>query len=131
MDNIYCGYFDEELDQVVPIQPTVNEAVDAFRNFIWKNEKAESHPKMLIFSLHPDKTGMQILVCEGETWFVSALAATKRPYFGTFFKKETFHVFTDQTKTQTEEIIRLFYSSKSVDEFQRFLVCQKQQDANE
>jgi hypothetical protein len=49
--SVFCGYLDEEMDQDVPLTPTLAEAISFFRNFIWENEKSESSMKILSFTI--------------------------------------------------------------------------------
>ena len=53
MKGIYCGYYDEEMEQDVPLQPSLTEAISFFKSFIWENESAESSMKVIILQI-PD-----------------------------------------------------------------------------
>jgi hypothetical protein len=110
MDGIYCGYYDEELDQDVPVQPTLDEALLLFNKFHWKNESKESAMKALMFQI-PDEAFMIITNLEKNMWHVSASVSNRRRFLGPYFKKKTFRIFLDTNAIDTEELLRLFYKS--------------------
>ncbi|MEL0603448.1 hypothetical protein [Pseudoalteromonas undina] len=121
MENIFCGYYDEEAEQDVPLQPNISEAITFFKGFIWGNESSESAMKILFFqSLGDNEASLQISCLEKKFWCISASASIRRRFLGPFFKRSTFKIFIDKNEDETENIIRLFYDS-SPHEFAAFL----------
>ena len=116
---IFCGYFDEEMDQDVPLTPTLVEATSFFRNFIWKNEKTESSMKILSFTIL-NEGYLQISKLTENSWCLTASVSTRRRFFGPFFKRESFRIFLDINASETENIIRLLYQD-SLDELNEML----------
>jgi len=121
MQGVFCGYYDEEMEQDVPLQPSLNEAILFFRNFKWENERAESTMKILMFQA-PDKgdASLHLSSLEKDKWCVSAQVFNRRKFLGAFLKRDTFNLFIDQNTIETEELIRLFYQN-SLSEFTAFL----------
>jgi|TARA_B100000446_G_scaffold77867_1_gene73876 hypothetical protein len=37
MENVFCGYYDEETEQDVPLQPNISEAITFFKKFIFSS----------------------------------------------------------------------------------------------
>ena len=121
MENIFCGYYDEEAEQDVPLQPNISEAITFFKGFIWGNESSESAMKILFFqALGDNEASLQISCLEKKLWCISASASIRRRFLGPFFKRSTFKIFIDKNEDETENIIRLFYDS-SPHEFAAFL----------
>ncbi|UJF21656.1 hypothetical protein [Shewanella sp. OMA3-2] len=108
MDGIFCGYYDEEIDQDVPMQPTLDEALLLFKKFHWENEKTQSAMKVLMLQI-PDDASMHVSCLEKNKWCITANVSNRRRFFGPFFKRDTFHIFIDKNAIETEELIRLFY----------------------
>jgi len=110
MQGIFCGYYDEEIEQDVPLQPSLNEAILFFRNFKWENEREESTMKILMFQV-PDKgdASLHLSSLEKDKWCISARVFNRRKFLGPFFKRDTFNLFIDKNAIDTEELIRLFY----------------------
>jgi len=110
MQGVFCGYYDEEMEQDVPLQPSLNEAILFFRNFKWENERAESTMKILMFQA-PDKgdASLHLSSLEKDKWCISARVFNRRKFLGPFFKRDTFNLFIDKNAIDTEELIRLFY----------------------
>ncbi|MFT4908404.1 MAG: hypothetical protein ACI978_002495 [Oleispira sp.] len=106
--SVFCGYLDEEMDQDVPLTPTLAEAISFFRNFIWENEKSESSMKILSFTIL-DEAYLQISTLTENLWCVTASVSTRRRFLGPFFKRESFRIFLDINASETENIIRLLY----------------------
>jgi hypothetical protein len=106
--SVFCGYLDEEMDQDVPLTPTLTEAISFFRNFIWENEKPESSMKILSFTIL-DEAYLQISTLTENLWCVTASVSTRRRFLGPFFKRESFRIFLDINASETENIIRLLY----------------------
>lgn len=117
--NVFCGYLDEEMDQDVPLTPTLAEAISFFRNFIWENEKLESSMKILSFTIL-DEAYLQISTLTENLWCVTASVSTRRRFLGPFFKRESFRIFLDINASETEKIIRLLYQD-SLDELNELL----------
>ncbi len=121
MEGIFCGYYDEEMEQDAPSQPNLTEAVAFFRNFVWENKEKESAMKVLTFQTpSADDSSLQISSIEQNKWCVSAKVTNRRRFFGPFFKRDTFEIFIDMSKTETEDLIRLFYRN-SLSEFTALL----------
>ena len=121
MENIFCGYYDEEAEQDVPLQPNISEAITFFKGFIWGNESSESAMKILFFqSLGDNEASLQISCLEKSLWCISTSVSIRRRFLGPFFKRNTFKIFIDKNEDETENIIRLFYDS-SPHEFAAFL----------
>lgn len=121
MDGIFCGYFDEEMEHDVPLQPNLAEAISLFKSFDWKNKKLESAMKVLIFQIpDADDASLQISSLENNKWCVSAKVSNRRRFFGPFFKRDIFRIFIDFNKLATENLIRQFYQS-SLSEFTALL----------
>jgi len=110
MQGVFCGYYDEEMEQDVPLQPSLNEAILFFRNFKWENERAESTMKILMFQA-PNKgdASLHLSSLEKDKWCVSARVFNRRKFLGPFFKRDAFNLFIDKNAIETEELIRLFY----------------------
>ncbi len=106
--SVFCGYLDEEIEQDVPLNPTLAEAISFFHSFIWENEKSESSMKMLNFII-PDKAYLNISSLIEDSWCVTASVSTRRRFLGPFFKRESFRIFLDINATETENLMRLFY----------------------
>jgi hypothetical protein len=104
--SVFCGYLDEEMDQDVPLTPTLAEAISFFRNFIWENEKSESSMKILSFTIL-DEAYLQISTLTENLWCVTASVSTRRRFLGPFFKRESFRIFLDINASETENIISL------------------------
>jgi hypothetical protein len=117
--SVFCGYLDEEMDQDVPLTPTLAEAISFFRNFIWENEKSESSMKILSFTIL-DEAYLQISTLTENLWCVTASVSTRRRFLGPFFKRESFRIFLDINASETEDIIRLLYQD-SLDELDEML----------
>ncbi|MFT4764539.1 MAG: hypothetical protein ACI9OH_001634 [Oleispira sp.] len=117
--SVFCGYLDEEMDQDVPLTPTLAEAISFFRNFIWENEKSESSMKILSFTIL-DEAYLQISTLTENLWCVTASVSTRRRFLGPFFKRESFRIFLDINASETENIIRLLYQD-SLDELNELL----------
>lgn len=121
MDGIFCGYYDEEMEQDVPLQPNLTEAISFFKNFIWENKNNESTMKVLLLQVpEADDTSLQISSLEKNKWCVSAKVSNRRRFLGPFFKRETFKIFIDKNELETEKLIRLFYKS-TLSEFTELL----------
>jgi len=110
MQGIFCGYYDEEIEQDVPLQPSLNEAILFFRNFKWENEREESTMKILMFQA-PGKgdASLHLSSLEKDKWCISARVFNRRKFLGAFFKRDAFNLFIDKNAIETEELIRLFY----------------------
>jgi hypothetical protein len=117
--SVFCGYLDEEMDQDVPLTPTLAEAISFFRNFIWENEKSESSMKILSFTIL-DEAYLQISTLTENLWCVTASVSNRRRFLGPFFKRESFRIFLDINASETEDIIRLLYQD-SLDELDEML----------
>ena len=121
MENIFCGYYDEETEQDVPLQPNISEAITFFKSFIWENENSESAMKILFFqALGDNEASLQISCLEKSLWCISTSVSIRRRFLGPFFKRNTFKIFIDKNEDETENIIRLFYDS-SPHKFAAFL----------
>lgn len=121
MENVFCGYYDEETEQDVPLQPNISEAITFFNNFIWENENSESAMKILFFqALGDNEASLQISCLEKSLWCISTSVSIRRRFLGPFFKRNTFKIFIDKNENETENIIRLFYDS-SPHKFAAFL----------
>ncbi|WP_231758785.1 hypothetical protein [Microbulbifer elongatus] len=121
MNSVYCGYYDEEMDQSIPAKPTLEEAVTLFKRFRWGNTKVESSEKLLIFqSGEIDEASLSISKFDEGAWCVSAATSKRRRFWGPFFKVNTFGVFLDKNSEEVECILRLFYEC-STSEFSEFL----------
>ncbi|MEG3756960.1 hypothetical protein V5096_03275 [Pseudoalteromonas carrageenovora] len=121
MENIFCGYYDEEAEQDVPLQPNISEAITFFKDFIWENKSSESAMKILFFqALGGNEASLQISCLEKKLWCISTSVSIRRRFLGPFFKRSTFKIFIDKNEDETENIIRLFYDS-SPHEFAAFL----------
>ena len=121
MENIFCGYYDEETEQDVPLQPNISEATTFFKSFIWENENSESAMKILFFqALGDNEASLQISWLEKSLWCISTSVSIRRRFLGSFFKRNTFKIFIDKNEDETENIIRLFYDS-SPHKFAAFL----------
>jgi hypothetical protein len=117
--SVFCGYLDEDIDQDVPLTPTLAEAISFFRNFIWENEKSESSMKILSFTIL-NESYLQISTLIENLWCITASVSTRRRFFGPFFKRESFRIFIDINASETENIIRLLYQD-SLDELDELL----------
>ena len=112
MENIFCGYYDEETEQDVPLQPNISEATTFFKSFIWENENSESAMKILFFqALGDNEASLQISCLEKSLWCISTSVSIRRRFLGPFVKRNTFKIFIDKNEDETENIIRLFYDS--------------------
>jgi len=122
MDDVYCLFFDEEIDQDMPLQPeSAEEVVSVFRNFQWQSKSAESAMKLLVFKSSDASDPSLFISClEKNKWCVDTSILKRRPYLGPFFKKTIFRTFIDLSKSDTEELLRIFYAS-SVGEFTALL----------
>ena len=121
MENIFCGYYDEEMEQDVPLQPNISEAITFFKDFIWENKNSESAMKILFLqALGDNEASLQISCLEKKLWCISTNVSIRRRFLGPFLKRNTFKVFIDKNEGETENIIRKFYES-SPDEFAEFL----------
>ncbi len=122
MDDIFCLYFDEEIDQGIPSQPeNIDEAIASFRKFNWQNEKAESAMKMLVFkSTDASEPAIFISSLTKDKWCVDTSILKRRPYLGPFFKKNIFRTFIDISRADTEKVLRELYTC-SVSEFTALL----------
>ncbi|MFT4907912.1 MAG: hypothetical protein ACI978_001998 [Oleispira sp.] len=60
MEEIFCSYYDEEMEHDVPLQPNLTEAISFFKNFVWENNNKDSTMKMLIFKRHEDMTHLYL-----------------------------------------------------------------------
>ena len=121
MENIFCGYYDEETEQDVPLQPNISEAITFFKSFTWENENSESAMKILFFqALGDNEASLQISCLEKSLWCISTSVSIRRRFLGPFFKRNTFKIFIDKNEDETESIIRLFYDS-SPHKFAAFL----------
>ncbi|MEL0647060.1 hypothetical protein V6248_06465 [Pseudoalteromonas agarivorans] len=121
MENIFCGYYDEEMEQDVPLQPNISEAITFFKDFIWENKNSESAMKILFLqALGDNEASLQISCLEKKLWCISTSVSIRRRFLGPFLKRNTFKVFIDKNEGETENIIRKFYES-SPDEFVEFL----------
>lgn len=117
MEGIFCGYYDEEMEQDVPLQPTLDEAVLFFKKFHWENQQKASAMKILMFQIPDANEAFMHLSClEKNKWCISANVSHPRRFLGPFFKRDTFHIFIDKNALETEELIRLFYQN-TVSEF--------------
>ena len=68
--------------------------------------------KVIMFqSPSADDSSIQISSLEKGKWDVSAKVSNRRRFFGPFFKQDTFKVFIDKNKRETEKLIRSFYKS--------------------
>ncbi|TMO81250.1 hypothetical protein CWC16_04360 [Pseudoalteromonas sp. S3776] len=121
MENIFCGYYDEEMEQDVPLQPNISEAITFFKDFIWENKNSESAMKILFLqALGDNEASLQISCLEKKLWCISTSVSIRRRFLGPFLKRNTFKVFIDKNEGGTENIIRKFYES-SPNEFAEFL----------
>lgn len=121
MDQIYCCYYDEEMEQDVPLQPNADEAILFFKNFIWENEDIASTMKTLSFQAPEDEqASLLINSLEKNKWCIYAQVSIKRRFLGPFFKRNISKIFIDEDELETEKIIRLFYEN-TPDEFTKFL----------
>jgi hypothetical protein len=121
MEGIFCGYYDEEMEQDVLSQPNLTEAVSFFRNFVWENKKKESAMKVLIFQIpSADGSSLQISKLDKNNWCVSAKVTNRRRFFGPYFKRDTFEIFIDKSEAETENLICLFYQN-TLSEFTELL----------
>ena len=121
MNGIFCGYYDQEMEQDVPLQPTLNEALHFFRNFQWENKQPTSMMKMLMLQIPElDDTSLQISSLEKDKWIISAKVSQRRRFLGPFFKQDVFSLFMDKNALETENLIRDFYQH-SLSEFIQLL----------
>ena len=116
MEEIFCSYYDEEIEQDVPLQPDLAEAISFFKNFIWENKNEESTMKMLILqATGSDEASLFISSINKGKWEIGATASTRRRFFGPFFKRVTSKSFIDKTETETIELISIFYQKTLAD----------------
>ncbi len=121
MEGIVCGFYDEETDYDIPLNPDRAAAVEAFRNFKWENNEGGPANKALFFQAADDNnSSMLISSLEHGKWAVSATAVNRRRFFGPFFKKNTINIFLDLDKSATEALIEIFFT-QSREEFTNFL----------
>ncbi|MBL4797931.1 MAG: hypothetical protein JKY50_11000 [Oleispira sp.] len=113
MDDIYCLFFDEEIDQDLPSQPeNSEEAISIFRKFQWQNKHAESTMKLLIFKSSDGSDPSVFISClTKDKWCVDTSILKRRQYLGPFFRKTIFRTFIDLGKSEVEELLRSFYGS--------------------
>ncbi|CAM4269813.1 hypothetical protein [Pseudoalteromonas ostreae] len=125
MKGIYCGYYDEEMEQDVPLQPSLTEAVSFFKSFIWENKSEESSMKVIILQIPDmDDASLQISTLEENKWCISAHVSNRRRFLGPFFKRNTFKIFIDKNELETIEIITSFYQN-TLEEFTALLKSSK------
>ncbi len=94
------------------MQPNLDEAILFFNSFHWENEKEESVMKVLMFqSPSANDSSIQISSLEKGKWDVSVKVSNRRRFLGPFLKRDTFKIFIDKNKRETEKLIRLFYQS--------------------
>ena len=117
--SVFCGYLDEEMEQDVPLTPTLEEAISFFQNFIWENKNEESSMKMLNFAIS-NNAYLNISSFIENSWCVTASISTRRRFLGPFFKRQSFRIFLDINASEIEDIIRLFYQD-SLDELDKIL----------
>ena len=116
MKGVFCGYYDEESDQSIPMEPTLDEAVLLFKTFRWENDREESAPKLLIFQNgDTDEASLSISKVDEDQWCISAAASTRRRFFGPFFKANRFKLFLNKTADEVEDLLRFFYQSSVID----------------
>ncbi|AZG73017.1 hypothetical protein [Shewanella livingstonensis] len=116
MEGIFCSYYDEEIDQDVPLQPDLAEAISFFKGFIWENQNEESTMKMLILqATGSDEASLFISSLNKGKWEIGATASTRRRFLGPFFKRVTSESFIDNTERETLEFISFFYQKTLAD----------------
>ncbi len=126
MNQIFCGYYDEEMEQDVPLEPTLDEAVSFFENFIWENKNSASALKIIFFQTSKaDDAALQISYLAKNAWSISASASKRRRFLGPFFKRNIFKIFLDKNKLETKNIIRALYQNTSND-FVQYLECSEE-----
>jgi len=117
MENVFCSYYDEEIDQDVPLQPNLAEAISFFKGFIWENKNESSTMKMLILQVSgADDASLFISSTIKGKCEIGATASTRRRFFGPFFKRVTSESFIDKTEAEIIEFISFFYQ-KTLAEF--------------
>lgn len=117
MEDVFCSYYDEEMEQDVPMQPNLAEVILFFRGFVWQNKNKDSTMKMLILqTAGGDDASLFISSLEKNKWEVGAMASTKRRFLGPFFKRVTSESFVDKTEAEIIELITFFYQ-KTLSEF--------------
>ncbi|WP_028869566.1 hypothetical protein [Psychromonas arctica] len=126
MEGIFCGYYDQEMEQDVPLQPTLDEALTFFRHFHWQNQQQTSSMKILIFQIpESDEASLHISSLETGKWMISAKVSQRRRFLGPFFKRDTFSLFDDKNAIETEALIKDFYQC-SLNEFSQRLKSNNQ-----
>lgn len=116
MKEIFCSYYDEEIEQDVPVQPDLAEAILFFKDFIWENQNEESTMKMLILqATGSEEASLFISSINKGKWQIGATASTRRRFLGPFFKRVTYESFIDKTETETIEFISIFYQKTLAD----------------
>jgi hypothetical protein len=110
MNDVFCMFYDDELDQDVPLEPAnIAEAVAVFTKFNWKNEQAESVMKLLIYrSTDVGDPSLFISCLEEGMWCLDISLYQRRRYLGPFFKKNIHRSFMDLSQHESETLIRLF-----------------------
>ncbi|RKF20272.1 hypothetical protein DBZ36_07470 [Alginatibacterium sediminis] len=112
MDDIYCAYFDEEIDQDVPSQPTLDEALNLLHSFNWSKANSESAMKALMFQFgSTDNVLLSISKPQTELWICSMTVVKRRAFCGPFFRRKHYSVLIDITSAEVEEIVRLIYTT--------------------
>jgi len=122
MNDVFCMFYDDELDQDVPFEPAnIVEAISAFTQFKWKNEQEESAMKLLIYRTTDDADPSLFISClEQGMWCLDISLYQRRRYLGPFFKKNIYRGFMDLSQIESEKLIRLFCTAK-VPELTAFL----------
>ncbi|GAB1621135.1 hypothetical protein AAOGI_11850 [Agarivorans albus] len=121
MNTVYCMYYDEELDQDVPLQPTLKEAIAFFKSFKWENMNEDSAMKILSLRIiGGEESSLIISQLEKDSWEVSAHSKRRRAYCGPFFKRESQELFFDISKQEVERLITALYQL-SIPEFSALL----------
>lgn len=116
MEEIFCSYYDEEMEHDVPLQPNLTEAISFFKNFVWENNNKDSTMKMLIFQTSGGyDASLFISSLNKNKWEVGATVSTRRRFLGPFFKRVTFESFIDKTEVEAIELISSFYQKTSTE----------------
>jgi hypothetical protein len=110
MNDVFCMFYDDELEQDVPLEPAnIAQAVAVFTKFLWKNEQAESVMKMLIYKTTDACDPTLFISClEEGMWCLDISLYQRRRFLGPFFRKNIHRSFMDLNKVESEKLIHAF-----------------------